>query len=174
MRHKQDPQARGRNVPKPTALPTKLRAARLADVPGLLAMMAPFNRSEGIIWRPKPVARALRRLLRDSRLGAVQVAEGSARSALLGYIVATFNYDLEFAGPDAFVTELFVKPANRGRGLGRRLIEAMTVQMRASGAHAVHLLVRPENRAARRLYQSAGFQLVPRLVMTRTLGNHDD
>ena len=39
--------------------------------------------------------------------------------------------------------------------------------MRAAGAGALHLLVRPENRSARRLYERAGFLRVPRLMMTK-------
>jgi ribosomal protein S18 acetylase RimI-like enzyme len=146
-----------------------LRPARLADVAGLLTLMGPFNRSEGIPWRPKRVAGALRRLLGDRRLGAVIVAEQRPRGALVGYIVATFNYDLEFAGPDAFVTELFVSPATRRAGLGRRLLAAMTATMRAAGARALHLLVLPGNQPARRLYEGAGFATTPRLMMTRSL-----
>ena len=146
---------------------TSLRSARQADAAGLLAMMGPFNRSEGIPWRPRRVAGALRQLLRDSRLGAVIVAEDAVTDALVGYVVATFNYDLEFAGPDAFVTELFVKPESRGCGLGQQLLAAMTTRMRAAGAGALHLLVRPENRSARRLYGRAGFLRVPRLMMTK-------
>lgn len=145
-----------------------LRAAKASDSAALLAMMAPFNRSEGIPWRPKRVATALRILLRDSRLGAVVVAEDRASGLLVGYVVATLNYDLEFAGPDAFVTELFVVPEQRGRGLGNRLLRAITTRMRAAGAGALHLLVRPENQSARRLYERAGFQAVPRLMMTRS------
>ena len=131
--------------------------------------MRPFNRSEGIPWRPSRVAGALRRLLRDSRLGAVIVAEETATGTLAGYVVATLNYDLEFAGPDAFVTELFVTPGSRGGGLGGRLLAAMTTRMQALGAGALHLLVRPENQPARRLYKRAGFEVVPRLMMTRVL-----
>jgi len=33
------------------------------------------------------------------------------------------RYDLEFAGRDAFVTELFVEPESRRRGLEGRLLE---------------------------------------------------
>jgi ribosomal protein S18 acetylase RimI-like enzyme len=145
-----------------------LRSARLTDATELLAMMAPFNRSEDIPWRPRRVALALRRLLRDSRLGAVIVAEEKTTGALIGYVVATLNYDLEFAGSDAFVTELFVVSRHRGFGLGRRLLSAMTTRMRALGAGALHLLVRPDNQSARRLYEGAGFQVVPRLMMTRS------
>jgi ribosomal protein S18 acetylase RimI-like enzyme len=134
--------------PARSAPAINLRPARLADVAELLAMMGPFNRSEGIRWRPKLVAGALRRLLREPRLGAVIVAQDQGvRGALVGY----------------------VDPASRGAGLGRRLLDAMTAAMRAAGARALHLLVRPDNRRARRLYEKAGFAAIPRLMMTRAL-----
>ncbi len=144
----------------------RVRAARATDLAALLAMMKPFNENERIPWRPKPVGAALRRLLSDRRLGVVLVAEGE-RGALAGYVVATFGYDLEFAGRDAFVTELFVRAAQRRSGLGKALLEAVTSRAFAAGAGAVHLLVRPENREARALYERHAFELVPRLIMTR-------
>ncbi|HEX2659154.1 MAG TPA: hypothetical protein VHU40_12815, partial [Polyangia bacterium] len=87
----------------------KLRRARPADVPALLRLMAAFNRAEGIPFRRAAVTAGLRRLLRDRRLGVVIVADARAET-LAGYAVGTFGYDLEFAGPDAFLTELFVRP----------------------------------------------------------------
>jgi ribosomal protein S18 acetylase RimI-like enzyme len=160
-------------APAPADPAIAIRAARLADVTALMPLMAPFNRSEAIPWRPRLMVRALRRLLREPQLGAVlvavrtgPVAARSRRARLVGYVIATFNYDLEFAGPDAFVTELFVDPAVRMQGVGRTLLAAMVERLRAEGALAVHLLVRPDNLAARLLYESAGFEEVPRLMMT--------
>ena len=147
----------------------KPRVARLADVAQLLVMMRTFNRAESVVWRPRRVAPALRRLLHEPRLGLVVVIDGPKRGSLAGYAIGTFGYDLEFAGPDGFVTELFVRPAHRARGEGRRLLDALTERLRAEGAGAVHLLVWPENHGARRLYARAGFAEVRRLVMTKAL-----
>jgi len=146
-----------------------LRPARLADVPALLRLMAAFNRAEGIPFRRAAVAEGLRRLLRERRLGVVVVAETSRPRALVGYTVGTFGYDLEFAGPDAFLTELYVQTASRGQGVGRRLLDAVTAALRDGGARAVTLLVLPANASARRLYARAGFQRLPRLAMVRRL-----
>jgi ribosomal protein S18 acetylase RimI-like enzyme len=149
----------------------KLRRARLADVEGLLDLMAAFNRSERIPFRRARVEPGLRRLLRERRLGVVvvAVADGADRGRLDGYAVGTFGFDLEFAGPDAFLTELYVRPERRRRRLGARLLEAVTGALRDGGAAAVTLLVWRENRAARRLYARAGFAQVPRVAMIRRL-----
>jgi ribosomal protein S18 acetylase RimI-like enzyme len=150
-------------------VPAHVRPARASDAKALLAMMAPFNKSEGIPWRPRSVAGALRRLLADPRLGVVLIAESRSPRTIAGYVVATYNYDLEFAGSDAFVTELFVKPEARRSGIARQLLEAVTSKVRNAGAGALHLLVRPENRAARSLYRKAGFEEIPRRMMTKAL-----
>jgi ribosomal protein S18 acetylase RimI-like enzyme len=149
--------------------PPKIRPARLSDLPELVAMMGAFNRADQVPWRRQRVLPALRRLLREPRLGRVVVAEGPARGDLHGYAVGTFGYDLEFAGPDAFVTEIFVRPRCRGAGEGRRLLEAITQEMRRGGAGAIHLAVRRANRIARRLYETAGFAPIPRLVLSKRL-----
>ena len=159
--------SRDPSATKPPLVVT-IRNARGADVPALLELMAPFNRSERIPWRAKPVEGALRRLLREPRLGTVMVAQQAKSTRLVGYVVATFNFDLEFAGLDAFVTELFVRPEVRERGVGRRLLATIAARMRAAGAGALHLLVRPDNLAARLLYEATGFEEVPRSMMTRT------
>ena len=130
-------------------------------------MMKVFNRGEHIPWRPKRVVGALRHLIETDGLGVVVVAAEPDSRQLAGYVVGTFNYDLEFAGLDSFITELFVHSAYRRRGLGLQLIEAIAREMRAGGAHAIHLMVRPGNQKARLLYQRAGFKTVPRLMMTR-------
>ena len=147
----------------------KLRRARLADVEALLDLMAAFNRSERIPFRRARVEPGLRRLLRERRLGVVVVAESGDRRRLDGYAVGTFGYDLEFAGPDAFLTELYVRPERRRRRLGARLLDAVAAALRDGGAAAVTLLVWRENRAARRLYAQAGFEEVPRVAMIRRL-----
>jgi [ribosomal protein S18]-alanine N-acetyltransferase len=144
-----------------------LRRARLDDAPELLDMMAAFNRVERIPFRRARVAPGLRRLLRERRLGTVVVADGAR--GLGGYAVGTLGYDLEFAGPDGFVTDLFVRARHRRAGLGALLLEAAVSALHQAGARAAHLAVRPENRPARRLYARRGFTEVPRLLMSRVL-----
>ena len=46
------------------------------------------------------------------------------------------------------------------------LIEAEAKRL---GIHAIHLMVRPQNTAALRLYQSVGFQAAPRVLLTHRL-----
>lgn len=131
--------------------------------------MAAFNADEHIAWLPETMIPALRDLLEHPDLGVVLIARHRDVRACVGYALATYGYDIEFSGRDAFITELFVESASRGRGIGHALLGAVTATLRERGTRAVHLVVRPENTNARALYDRHGFQLVPRLLMTKRL-----
>ncbi|MES1164833.1 MAG: GNAT family N-acetyltransferase [Verrucomicrobiota bacterium] len=143
------------------------RRARLTDAAALLPLMRAFSRAEGIPFREPAIHAGLARLLRARRLGVVMVAEQSQSATLVGYAIGTFGYDLEFAGRDAFLTELFVQSRHRRGGVGRGVLDATLRALAAGGARAVTLLVLAGNRAARRLYSTAGFRPVPRVPMVR-------
>lgn len=113
------------------------------------------------------MARAAAQLAADASLGFILLA---TRERPIGYGVVTYNYDLEFAGRDAFITELYFAPAERGAGLGRRLLGAIEQYACAQDVKALHLLVLPENARAKRLYAAHGFALNPREMMTKLLG----
>jgi ribosomal protein S18 acetylase RimI-like enzyme len=146
------------------------RRATVDDLGNLIPQMEAFNAEEQVQWHPEAMQAAMLRLLREHSLGVVVVAENDAPEGLSGYGVATFGYDIEFAGRDAFVTELFVLPDMRRRGIGRALLEALIGELRNNDVHAVHLGVRPENIEARRVYHSLGCREVPRITMSKGLG----
>lgn len=112
---------------------------------------------------------ALAKLLVEPALGFVLVARERASQAIVGYGVATLGYDVEFAGHDAFITDLYVEKRVRGRGIGQALLDAMVDGLGERGVKAAHLMVRPENERARALYEERGFKTVPRLLMTKPL-----
>jgi phosphinothricin acetyltransferase len=147
--------------------PLLVRDATPADADALLGMMAEFNALEEITFDPERTRPALVRLLGDVRLGRVLLAEMAGRAA--GYAVITWGYDLEFDGRDAFLTEVFLAGDVRGRKHGKTLMAAVERAARAGGAHAVHLMVRPENTPARRLYERVGFAPPPRVLLSKRL-----
>jgi ribosomal protein S18 acetylase RimI-like enzyme len=57
------------------------------------------------------------------------------------------------------VTELYVTPSSRRRGLGAQLLRAILDGLRERGAEFVNVGVGPENAAARSLYEGAGFRV---------------
>jgi ribosomal protein S18 acetylase RimI-like enzyme len=130
-------------------------------------MMEAFNLSEGIGWDQGAVAPAAVTLTNDPSLGALAFIENEATP--VGYCLYTWGYDLEWHGRDAFLMEIYVAPPWRGRGVAARAMALIEDLVRAGGAAALHLMVRPENTPAVRLYASAGYVSPPRTFLTKVL-----
>jgi ribosomal protein S18 acetylase RimI-like enzyme len=137
------------------------------DEAQLLAMMKDFNAGESITVDAVELRNALGVLLRDERLGCAWLIRDASHT--VGYAILTFGYDLEFAGRDAFLTELYLIPEVRGRGLGAVALRAIEAAARGLGVNAVHLMVRPENTPALRLYRGQGYEDPGRLLLTHRL-----
>jgi len=148
--------------------PIEIREATQGDLGALLEMMQAFNEFERIRWTREAGEAPLRTLLSDPSLGVVGMVEGE--TGPLGYFIVTWGFDLEWNGRDAILTELFLVPEARDRGLGSVVLaEAEALAVRG-GAHALHLMVRSENERAHRLYRRAGYVSPPRVFLTKRLG----
>jgi ribosomal protein S18 acetylase RimI-like enzyme len=77
-----------------------------------------------------------------------------------GEIVGTLTLALfrTPTGRHAWIEDVVVDAASRGRGIGEALCRAALDQARAAGAATVDLTSRPAREAANHLYQRLGFQ----------------
>ena len=145
-----------------------IRRAMPADAEAILPMATELYAIEELEFEPARARVALGKLLGDAGLGFAVVADDPA-GGLAGYAICTFGFDLEFAGRDAFVTEVLVAAAWRGRGLGPLLLEAVEREAAACDVHALHLLVRPDNPKALAVYHARGFTQNPRVFLSKRL-----
>jgi GNAT superfamily N-acetyltransferase len=150
----------------PAMRPT-VRGAGSRDLDVLLPLVEAFQADERIPFEPEPARANLRRLLDEPRLGQVLLAEQDGRP--IGYAILTYGYDLEFGGMDGYLTDLFLVEEARGRGLGRWLLGQAEAAARAAAVQALHLMVAPQNQRAHHIYHEAGFQVSPRLFLTKLL-----
>ena len=125
-----------------------LQPVRWWDLPDLVALeQALFGEdawSEPTWWGELAQGAARRYLLdRDPASGAVR-----------GYAGVALN------GADADVMTVAVAPAAQGRGLGRRLTEALVAEAAGAGASQLLLEVRADNEPAQRLYAGTGFERI--------------
>jgi ribosomal protein S18 acetylase RimI-like enzyme len=144
----------------------RLRIATEADIPELVPRSSALQRHENIDVSDAELERALREFLADPRLGVVFMIEED--SVVVGYTFLSYSYDLEFAGREAWLTEIFIDEAARGRGGGSHALSLLEPELRARGVRAYHLQVRSDN-PAKRLYERAGMTVVPRLIMSKRL-----
>jgi len=146
-----------------------LQRASASDTEALILMIEASHALERISVPAVQLERALSPLLLSDALGGVWLLVDG--DATVGYVVLTWSYDLEWAGREAFLTDLFIDAGARGRRLGTAAMPLIEAVARAHGARALHLMVRHDNNVAQRLYANAGFTVPPRLFMTKPLGD---
>jgi ribosomal protein S18 acetylase RimI-like enzyme len=99
---------------------------------------------------------------------AVLVAEENGD--MIGYAYAAvegYNY-MALRGPAGVLHDIIVAPEQRGRGVGRLLLDATLGFFKSRGVPRVVLLTAEQNEAAQRLFASMGFRRTM-IEMTREL-----
>ena len=147
---------------------TALHLAKPTDLPKLMPLVSAFHVEMALPSEETAIERAIIPLLEGSPYGAIYLM-GPAR-APIGYIAVTFGWSIELGGMDAFVDELFVRPAVRSRGIASEALISVSKMLKSAGVKALHLEVDRENAAALRLYSRARFEMRDRFsLMSRSL-----
>lgn len=122
-----------------------VREARPGDVDALLAIEAvfPTDRLE---------RRNFRHAVRSPTIDLL-VAEGGG-GGVLGYALVQRRTNSRIG----HLNSIAVGPGAAGKGLGRALLEAAEAAARRKGCTVLRLEVRPENRAAQKLYETSGYR----------------
>ncbi|MCW8307263.1 GNAT family N-acetyltransferase [Acidiphilium sp. PA] len=89
--------------------------------------------------------------------------------ATVGFFVLSLGYSPEHGGMDAFIDDIYLRPAVRGQGLGREAVVCALAAARARGVRVMMLEVEKHNDRAYQLYASVGFVDTERRLMRRYL-----
>lgn len=132
---------------------TRIRVATAADAPVFGRLLHAFNTEYG---DPEPdadtIAERAAPLIERGEVTVLFVGEGPD-----GFAELRFRPSLYTGALDAYLEELYVVPARRGRGLGHALLEAAMDHARQRGAARIDLNTSENDVVARALYESAGF-----------------
>ena len=150
-----------------SASDTHFRLATAADVPSLVEMETRFYANEGYPFDPAEAAALFNLLFREPERGRVWVAARGER--LVGYLILTFGFSIEFHGIDALVDEVYFEPEARGLGLGTQALAVAEAECVRLGIRAIHLAVERRNTKAQALYRKIGFKDHDRFLMTKSL-----
>jgi GNAT superfamily N-acetyltransferase len=133
----------------------EVRPAGPADVAALASLMQGFYAEADFPLPAGAAARAFASLLAAPHLGAVWLAgrEGEA----VGHVVLTVAFSMEYGGPRGFIDDLYVRPSDRGRGIGAALLAAAREGALARGLRALCVETGLAGHPARGLYARAGY-----------------
>ena len=139
-----------------------IRPATPDDAPQLAALVRALERFDHLREEPLPeaIARIVAALGGAAEGGqrSIYVAESEAGS-VAGYIAVHWLPYLIMRGPEGFVSELFIAPDARGRGIGSRLLAAAVAEARDRGCSRLGLLNnRRRESYARGFYTQHGWQ----------------
>lgn len=122
-----------------------LRPGRASDASAIAAMSRALIES-GLDWRYR--AQRIARLMHAPETFVLVAAEADQ---IAGFAIMEF-------GPERAHLMLFaVQPAQRRRGLGRRMVEWLMHSAQTAGMASVHLELRADNHAARDFYRALDF-----------------
>lgn len=143
------------------------KVAEIHDTPALLDLRAEFNRFEPFpkILDEKTNQAALSELISNQQFGKIWLI--SFDDEIIGYVILTFGFSLEYAGRDALIDELFLRGKWRGRGFGREVLNFVENYCRELDVKAIHLEVEHKNERALALYQKTGFINHDRYFLTK-------
>ena len=117
-----------------------IRPAAPDDAPQLAALVRALERFDHLREEPLPEAIArIQAALAGGDERSIHVATSEA-GGLVGYVAVHWLPYLILRGPEGFVSELFIAPAARGRGIGSRLLATAVAQARARGRSRLGLL----------------------------------
>lgn len=143
----------------------RVREARPADADAIAVLL------HGLGWNARlantplaalqaTVARHLAMCLADAS-HSVYVAAGEDEQTV-GYVAAHWLPYLMLAGPEGYVSELFVAQGARGQGVGRALLAAVEAEARTRGCARLQLInFRQRESYQRRFYEKNGWQERP-------------
>jgi len=147
-----------------------LRAAEPRDLPaivGLIRELADFEQLSHLVettedklhphlFGPRPVAEA-----------AVAEADG----AVVAFALFFTNFSTFLARPGLYLEDLYVRPAWRGRGIGRALLEHLGALAVERGCGRFEWSVLDWNENAIRLYEGIGATVMPDWRICRVAGD---
>ncbi len=135
-----------------------IRVATVADAPEIVKLMRSVPGFWRDDWRGDVVARGL-------AAGADLACVWEEDRHILGFVCA---HDLGFR---AYLSELVVAPHAQKRGIGRRLVEHVQMELRSRGCSA---LVSDVWKDARGFYESLGWSPPDVILLRKRLGDDHD
>lgn len=147
-----------------------VRAATPADVSVLLSLIRALAAYEKLAHEVVATEADLHRDLFGARPYAeALIAECDGAAA--GFALYFHNYSTFLGKPGLYLEDLFVQPAERGKGIGKRLLAELAKIGIARGCGRFEWTVLDWNEPAIQFYQSLGAELKREWIINRVSGS---
>ena len=143
-----------------------IRPATRADAPVIASLVRELAEYEKLLPEAKATpADFLRELESPNPVIHVLVAEFNGTP--VGFALYFFNFSTFVGRPGLYLEDLFVRPAERSRGIGRELLRALARIARERGCGRMEWAVLDWNEPALRFYRSLGARQMKEWIVHR-------
>ena len=123
-------------------------------------LVEPVKLLEESLRNGDPVSDDFAKMLREAvEAGALEVLVACAEGHVVGVAVLAYRLSISAAGPFVSIEDLYVRPEERSRGVGRGLLEAVEKRSASRGVSYVEAQVENEEVAA--FYAALGYEPQP-------------
>ena len=149
--------------------PPTIRPARVEDVPTLLGLFKELAEYEHLEHELKATEEQLSEALFGARPAAeALIAERDGEALAYALFFPTFSSFLASTG--MWLEDLFVRPSNRGEGVGRALLSAVAACVRERGGERLEWAALDWNELALGFYRRIGAQTMGEWITHRLAG----
>lgn len=142
-------------------------SATSPDLDTLLTLVEAFYEHDGHPFDAARVETTLHHLIDNPSFGRVWLIVVDEN--VVGYLIVTYGFSLEYYGRDAFIDEVFIVESFRGQGLGSQTFAFAEQHCRDQGITALHLEVETHNTSAQAFYHKQGYTSHQRLLLNKWL-----
>ncbi len=132
-----------------------IRQANHSDEKEILELLRMYCEEANTPLSDDHLLAGLKPLLEENQHGVVLVAE---TEKIIGYSILTWGWGIESGGQEALVDEMLIAPAERGKGIGEKLLQATVERATQQGVKVIFLETEKENPRSRNLYGRVGFE----------------
>lgn len=144
-----------------------MRKANVNDIQLLVDLMDEFYSEAGYVLIRSNAAHAFENILTNESLGHIWLIE--SESTVVGYLVLTLKYAMEYGGLMACLDDLFVKAIFRNKGLSTSTLAEVCEFCKSIQVRAITVEVGKDNYPALVVYMRAGFQNTNRELLAMAL-----
>ncbi|MBN1898898.1 MAG: GNAT family N-acetyltransferase [Spirochaetes bacterium] len=134
----------------------KFKTAEKKDISSIVSLMKELYQCHNLDLNTSQARQALDLLIENSNYGRIWLILQNEK--VIGYMVLTFGFSLEYFGKDAFLDEIFIREDYRSLDIGQKAYQYLEKTAKKMGIKAIHLEVKDKNTFTSSRYRKWGFK----------------